>query len=154
LRCLVFSDSHRDMSNMHKITKRFYPDVVLHLGDSIYDAIELEKSFPSIRFECVRGNIDEDSDAPDERLITLEKVNVYLTHVQKEDGIMLDKSINENAQIYLYGNTHTPAFSVSRGIILMNPGAIGADFEESSFGLIDIFESEYRCNIMFANHYH
>ena len=153
MRCLVFSDSHEDITNMEKITKRFYPDVILHLGDSINDAMILKNKFPLINFECIKGNIDEDSDAPEEYLVSLEKVKIYLTHCQKEQNMMIDKAIEEKAQIYLYGNTHTPAFSATRGIVLMNPGAIGSSFEECSFGLIDVFESEFTCSILFANHY-
>jgi len=138
---------------MEKITKRFYPDVILHLGDSINDATILQKKFPLIPFECIKGNVDEGSNAPDEHLVSLENVNIYLTHCQKEQNMMIDKAMEENAQMYLYGNTHMPTFSVTRGIVLMNPGAIGSHFDECSFGLIDVFESEFTCSVLFANHY-
>ena len=58
MKLLVFSDSHRSLSAMRRIIAREQPDEVIHLGDYIGDAEQIEREFPSIGFLKVVGNCD------------------------------------------------------------------------------------------------
>ena len=155
MRTIVFSDSHGDVYTMECILKRFYPDLVIHLGDCVRDVIKLKEIFPHFLFECVRGNCDEESLEPLEKIVAIEEINVFITHGDSyEHGHDISKMIsnvqNKNVKIIMSGHTHVPAFSVSHGIVYMNPGTISRSFSDSSFGLIDSFESEFICNIVFT----
>lgn len=42
---LVLSDSHGNVGNMIRAVKREEPDMILHLGDCVVDAVPLGESF-------------------------------------------------------------------------------------------------------------
>jgi len=156
MRILVFSDSHGDSESMKKVIKKFYPDVALFLGDGIEDFLVLEKDFPHTKFFSVMGNADPSDSGVLERLQTFDKVAIYMTHLDnlfkiKEDREKILAIMKLNAQIILYGNTHVPELFVSHGITFMNPGTISKSFGFRTFGLIDIIDNEYFCEIRFAD---
>lgn len=156
VRILVFSDSHGDSESMEKIIKKFYPDVALFLGDGIEDFLMLENEFPHTKFFSVIGNVDPSNFGVSERLQTFDDVAIYMTHLEypfkiKEDREKIFEIIKLNAQIILYGNTHVPELFVSHGITFMNPGTISKSFGFRTFGLIDIIDNEYFCEIRFAD---
>ena len=154
MRILVFSDSHGDSESMNKVLKKFYPDAAIFLGDGIDDFLGLEKDFPFTKFTNVAGNVDDHGDP--ERLEMFEDVAIYMAHIEnqfkiKEDREKIYDVMKLNAQIILYGNTHTPALFVSHGITFMNPGSISKAYGFQTFGVIDIVDNEYLCEIMFAD---
>jgi len=141
MRILVFADSHGDSKSIEKVLKRFYPDAAIHLGDGLDDFMLLEDSFPNTKFFNVRGTIDSYGN-PD-RVQIFEDVPFYISH-EKQD-------INIDVKIVLYGHTHSPALYINNGITYMNPGTISMEYGFRTFGLIDIFEGEYSCEIKFVD---
>jgi len=103
------------------------------------DFVALGKDFPHTKFYNVRGNVDDYGDS--ERLETFEGVPIYMTHIKQ--------NIHPDAKIVLYGDTHAPALYVNSGITYMDPGSICKDYGFRTFGLIDVFEDEYTCEIKF-----
>ena len=58
-RILVFSDTHGNISRcIETIDNIKDVDLVIHLGDTVRDAAELEKIYPDIEFKYVSGNND------------------------------------------------------------------------------------------------
>ena len=57
-RILVLSDTHRKVSSAVQITALMHPDAIIHLGDLVEDAHELQACFPDIPVYMVRGNND------------------------------------------------------------------------------------------------
>jgi len=153
MRILVFSDSHNDSKSISKVMKRFYPDCAIHLGDGSLDLFALEKEYPLTTFYYVKGTVD-DFGEPD-RIISLEGVSIFLSHENKfevkKDRDKINEAVRLNIQIVLYGHTHVPEFFVNNGIIFMNPGSIGKEYGYRTFGLIDAFEGEYSCEVLFAD---
>ena len=143
---LVFSDSHGDSESMRKVMKRFYPHAAMYLGDGIEDFFSLEKEFPLTEFIHVRGNEDAADASDEERLHVAEEVSVYMNHFK-----MVERAVELNAQIALYGNSHTPELFVKDGITFMNPGSISKEFGFQTFGMIEAFEGEYLCKVMFSD---
>jgi len=139
MRIIVFSDSHGDPESMQKVMKRFYPDTAIYLGDGMDDFVSLESCFPHTKFYNVRGNFDDYGDPV--RLQIFENVPIYMTHIKQ--------CIHPDAKIVLYGDTHVPALYVNNGITYMNPGSICKDYGFRTFGLIDVFEGEYTCEMKF-----
>ena len=155
MRSLVFSDSHEDTESMESVIKRFYPDMVLHLGDCIDDILELEKAFPDINFSYVRGNVDCIGEI--EKVQQLEQVPVFMTHGDKyyleDKEALLNTAMDLSVKIVLYGHTHSPVLYVKNGIVFLNPGTISRLYDFRTFGLIDVFDDEYSCEILFADRY-
>ena len=154
MRILVFSDSHGDSESMEKVIKRFYPDAVIYLGDGIDDFFILEKEFPHAKFYNVAGNIDDKGDVA--RLERFEDVAIYMSHLESFAKIKADRehvfeAMKLNAKIILYGHTHVPELFVYRGITFMNPGTISKTFGLRTFGMIDLIDDDYLCEIMFAD---
>ena len=156
MRILAFSDSHKDYESIAAVMKRFYPDAVIHLGDGTDDLFVLEKDFPLAKFFYVKGNSGEpDTSGEPDRVITLENVSIFLSHINrfkvKKDRNMIDEALKLDVQIVLYGDSHTPELLVSNGITFMNPGSISKEFGFRTFGLIDVFEGAYSCEVVFAD---
>jgi len=141
MRILVFADSHGDSSSIEKVMKKFYPDVAIHLGDGIDDFMSLESAFAHTKFFNVQGTLDSYGD-PD-RVLVFEGVPFYISH-EKQDA-------DTSAKVVLYGHTHSPALYVNNGVTYMNPGTISIEYGFRTFGLIDIFEGEYSCEIKFVD---
>ena len=154
MRILVFSDSHGDSESILKVMDRFYPDVALHLGDGIDDLLVLEKDFPQTSFFHVRGDVDNLGDL--NRFQVFDGVSIYMTHHQfqfeiKKDRDKMTDIKKLNAHIVLFGNTHTPTLFVCDGVTFMNPGSIGKAFSFRTFGMIDISEGDFMCEVSFAD---
>jgi len=156
MKILVFADSHGDTGSVAQVMKRYYPDVAIHLGDGTDDLSVLGKGFPSTQFFYVTGNSNEpDNQGEPDRLITLEGVSIFLTHMDrfrfKKDIDTVSKAMELNAQIILCGDSHTPELFFSSGITFMNPGSISKEFGFRTFGIIAVIDGEYSCEVLFAD---
>lgn len=145
---LVLSDSHRDMTNMHQAVLHEEPDLILHLGDHYQDAKLLQSEFPEIPLEAVRGNCDGGS-RPLQKLLTVEGKRIFLCHGHtyhvKSSLLTLEYAAREQeADAALFGHTHVNFLEERDGLILMNPGSIGAprDFRGPSYGLLLIEDGQ------------
>ena len=145
-RILVFSDTHGQTSKVKKIITSI-PDVtgVIHLGDVLKDVYSLEKEFEKIPFYYVAGNNDYLSDVPDEKVIEISGVRMFITHGHRyisffsnSDRLMY-RGMEENASIVLYGHTHVSMYKKIDGMIIANPGSITYPRgSEAGYGIIEI----------------
>ena len=144
-RILVFSDSHGHTTNMFHIIEKI-PDVnaIIHLGDIARDVAELKAKFPAIPVYSVRGNNDFDFLIPQDRLIEIDGIKIFMTHGHRYlSGFEIDRlkraSIENDAQITLYGHTHIAAYEVCKSRTFANPGSISKPRGgECSYGIIEI----------------
>ncbi|MCL2518635.1 MAG: metallophosphoesterase family protein [Oscillospiraceae bacterium] len=58
MKILIMSDSHGDVDIMCGAVEKEQPDMIIHLGDSIKDAEQLNLKYPDIRMYKNPGNID------------------------------------------------------------------------------------------------
>ena len=125
MRIFVFSDTHGDISGMELVLSKTKPDVIIHCGDGVDDAMEIQRKYPDVKVHMVRGNYGEDNHATVEQEKYLEimghtifvahgdKFNVYNESVTKsnpENGI-IKYAKRHNANIVLHGHTHLATFS-------------------------------------------
>ena len=142
---LVFSDSHGKAGNIKRALERqlTQPCAVIFLGDGSRDFEYLDINAPTY---AVRGNCDAwsmgVSDAPYEMLITLGGKRIFITHghnygVKSTLSPLIRRAAELDADIALFGHTHMPfemrvdvdneyGISLSRPLLLMNPGSIGS----------------------------
>ena len=149
MRFLVLSDSHRNRFNIASAVKRMPDcDAILFLGDGIGDFDDTNR-FDSHPLWCVRGNCDmfsffnnSSENIPEELILHFEEYTVMMMHGHRfgvksslEHAIIY--ASNANADILLFGHTHTPFekylpegkkigdITLSKPLYLFNPGSIG-----------------------------
>ncbi len=146
MKIIVFSDSHRDIKPMTDVVEIMKPDMIIHLGDHIYDAVELRRQFMDIPMEFVKGNCDLGSSAPAYKSVTVGNKKIFMAHgdnfgVRSGTSGILKEGRKRNADIILFGHTHHPIVKHKKETIIMNPGRIGRmarGLWQPSFGVIEI----------------
>ncbi len=132
---LVFSDSHGDVAVMERLTARWRPDCVLHLGDHFSDMVKLHQRFPEIPMHGVRGNCDTPG-SPEKLLLTLGGVRLLLVHGHRQ-GVKEDlerlyfTALEDRAELVLFGHTHRPLHDREGEIEFLNPGSVGRGWPPS-----------------------
>ena len=154
MRIVVFSDSHRDIKSMLYVVDKAAPDMIIHLGDLIYDAVEVSRQFIGIPIEMVKGNCDLGSAASSYKMVTVAGKKIFMTHgdvfgVRTGTSDLASEGKKRSADLILYGHTHRPVIKKKKGIIMMNPGSIGKYARgprHPSFGVIEI-NGKIECTI-------
>ena len=155
MKIVVFADSHTDVATMVMVVKKEKPQLVIHLGDHIADGILLQEMYPEIPMELVPGNTDFDTDHPYEKTIVQEGKRIYMTHGDRYHvhlGLsrIFYKGESIQADVILFGHTHTPYLENKSGIRMMNPGRIGCvsnNFIHATYGIILLRNYKICCSI-------
>ena len=147
MRIFVFSDTHGDTSGMELVLSKTKPDVLIHCGDGIEDAIAIQKKYPDIKVHAVPGNCDKESLADKEIYVEIMDHRIYITHGdQFNHGVSVTRSGAESeivthakqqgVDIILHGHTHLATFFIKDDVYVLNPGSAAAkkpyDFKPSS----------------------
>lgn len=144
MKVLVLSDSHGDKSSVSKIVDDNQDaDFIIHLGDGERDMEFAPFLNDHAEIIAVRGNCDMASQLPLNRIKFIEGHVFYITHgfVEKvKQGIneLMKTSKKYNADIVLYGHTHSPVNKYENEMHFFNPGSVKSGF----YGVININEYE------------
>lgn len=152
MRVLVISDSHKDLTSARLAichTMEDGLDIVIHCGDHIEDAQQLEREFPDLTFYYVPGNCDGWFFKEDEKIktISIEDQKVLITHGDRQNinlnyNTLIEAVKNENAQIGLCGHSHIAHIERQKesGITVVNPGSISLprDSRYPSYAVLEI----------------
>ena len=164
MKILVVSDTHRDTNKVINILHSI-GDItnVVHLGDMVRDADEIQEVFPEKTYHKIQGNNDMLSFAKSEMLLCLCGHNIFATHghaygVRGGVSLLAKRASQIGCDIALFGHTHeryssyiAPDDEEKRGALyVMNPGSIERprDFLPPSYGIIDITKSGIMTNIV------
>ena len=140
-RIAVFSDTHGHTDKCIKITHGVLPDLIIHLGDLVRDAEELQVIFPDIPVKYVAGNNDFYSYAPYELTVDAGGIKLLLCHGHGISDISLIKRASELGCIFaLKGHTHVSGITESNAVTLINPGSVSRprDGSRGSYAVIEI----------------
>ena len=152
MKILVVSDSHGQISDMERAVELEDPRIVIHLGDRVEDAEDLERRCPNPVFISLPGNCDYFCpDRPDRLLRKLGGISIFMTHGHrygvKSDLLRLTLAAREaGAEIALFGHTHCALCEKQDGLWLMNPGACGGS--RPSCGIIDTSRPDELCRVV------
>ena len=142
MKFIVFSDSHGVADNMIRAVEIEKPDLCFFLGDGERDLDTLQKRFPTLPVNAVRGNCDVFSTLPQTLVCAAGGLKIFATHGHlygvKHDPIFRDlceAALASDADVVLFGHTHDPFRDFTMGMVLMNPGSIGPT-TRPSYGLI------------------
>ncbi len=148
MKIFVVSDTHGRIKNFIDTAKYLEkPDLIIHLGDYVEDALKIEKEM-GIDTIVVKGNCDIYSPGFDEeKIIILNDKIILITHGHKYNVKMdtlrlLYKGKEEGVDLILFGHTHYPQIEKQDGIMLMNPGSVSLPrlFNNKTFGIIELGE--------------
>ncbi|MGL4362684.1 MAG: metallophosphoesterase family protein [Cellulosilyticaceae bacterium] len=162
MKILVISDTHGNTKApkylIDYLIKHEEIECVLHCGDCIKDAKELEKIFPSIKFHMVSGNNDFGDEGRIRDLdITIDGVTFYMTHghnhgVYSDVKELIIDAKAHGAQVALYGHTHRIFKETIENILVLNPGSLvqPRDFTVGTFAVLNIENSQVMdCSLFF-----
>lgn len=129
MKIAVFSDSHSDVSKMAEVLRKSHFDLILHLGDYVRDANKLSSLFPNLPIIKIRGNNDSFSDEADTRVEQYFGLTLFLTHGHQYSYIYTASEIYQdallkNADIALFGHTHSAYIEQRGSVLILNPGSI------------------------------
>ena len=81
MKILVISDTHRQVNKVITVLHNT-PDItnVIHLGDYVRDADEIQEVFPDKVYHKIQGNNDMLSFAKPDMLLSLCGYNIFATH--------------------------------------------------------------------------
>lgn len=141
MRIVVMSDSHRAKGNLFEIVEKHMDtaDLFIFLGDGEDDFDEALMLYPKLKYERVSGNCDWYSTYPLYKEINFDGKKVFLSHghpfhVKFGYGEIISEAKGRNADICLFGHTHTQYTSYEDGLHIMNPGSVAS----GEYGMIDI----------------
>ena len=131
-RILIFSDTHNDTTSpMQVIMQTKAVDAIIHAGDCVRDAQDLEAMFPQIPVYYVMGNNDFFSNAPRALNVTIGKKNIFIVHGHNERvkyeytlSTLIEKGQRQMADLIVFGHTHKPLIDYHKNMTILNPGSL------------------------------
>lgn len=149
MKVLVISDTHNRINRVDmllEVLKAEGIQHIIHAGDHLSDAKEIQRKYPYLTVHMVPGNCDiEGYGSGISRVIQIEEVAIFVTHGHKHnvkydyDEVWIDAMANE-VQLAIFGHTHSAYKEKKQGIMLLNPGSLAEprDTTMPSFGLVEI----------------
>lgn len=130
MKAVVMSDSHKNFNSILRIMEK-EPDAtqIIHAGDVQQDVDDIESVWPTLPIACVAGNNEYFvPNIPYDRIFTLGGKKIFLTHghlyqVKHTLSILSKKAREVQADICIFGHTHTPFLENQDGIWFLNPGS-------------------------------
>ena len=81
VRIVAVSDTHGRLSPLERVAERVRDcDLLVHLGDGVAEAHELQLFYPDRRIVCVRGNGDWSSAEPETKELIIGGKRLFLCH--------------------------------------------------------------------------
>lgn len=158
MKILVFSDTHGRINKCIKVIQSISEvDLIIHLGDVIQDVYDLQQIFPNIQLEYVLGNNDFFSKGPKEKILQLNNKKIYMTHghiyrVKTEYDKIVNKALNLDADLLLFGHTHVPYKDIRKNMQILNPGSISIpNYGRPTYGIVEIANNIIDIGIYEAN---
>ena len=131
MKILVISDTHRQINRALNVL-HCIPDItnVVHLGDMVSDADDIQEHFPDKVYHKIQGNNDIFSFAKPDMLLNLCGHNIFATHghgygVKSTYAYLAKNASAMGCDIALFGHTHRFADEVLMGVRCLNPSNKG-----------------------------
>lgn len=130
MKALIISDSHGRANDVMNAIELVKPDTIFHLGDGANDCRGLGLMYPDISLYQVGGNCDFTMNMEAVRMVKVQGVKILMTHghvykVKQGLELLLRTAKKREADVVLYGHTHTAFYEERDGMTVINPGSIG-----------------------------
>lgn len=146
MRFLVISDSHGNYPSALQAEELAGDiDAIIHLGDGANDAMLIAQTL-DIEVKMVAGNCDLGASAPRELLWECEGHRLLLTHgdrygVKYSLERLKQRGLEVEADVVLYGHTHTAAITKMSDMLFVNPGTLIKSSQHKTFAILEINSS-------------
>lgn len=154
----VIADTHGNIADGVRASEKLKREgarFIIHLGDGVDDAIEIEKAI-GIPIQYVAGNCDNHSGAPKEHCFSWRGITVLAVHGDKEDlnsynsveaknkslELLVNKAITYKASLVLFAHTHKAEDFVLSGIRFVNPGGLDLGASRKTCCLLTLEDSQ------------
>lgn len=145
----VISDTHNNKSSITRLKESVENvDAIIFLGDGESDLIEITKGFEGEVY-AVRGNCDVSNRNPEEQIIEIKGVRIFMCHghrysVKYGYNSIFYRAKELDVDIVLFGHSHLPIIEEQDGLILMNPGSAShcVGRLNKTIGFIDIVDEK------------
>jgi phosphoesterase, MJ0936 family len=150
-RILVISDIHHNQNNLFNLLNRIQGiNIVIFLGDGERNFFKITDQFKKLEYYSVKGNCDFSSFSQEEEFIEISGIKIFFTHghtygVKFTYYQLIEKAKKLNANILLFGHTHTKYYEYSDGMHIINPGSLSES--KKSYALIDIAQNGIAVNL-------
>lgn len=148
MRILVISDTHgMNDEIIDAVLEDEEFDLLIHLGDYVEDG-ETISEILGLPKAIVAGNGDFNSGYPEDRLLQVKDIKIFLTHGHKYNiGKNIDniyyRALELEADIALFGHSHKSINIKEDKMIIMNPGSTSLPRSQHmirTYGIIEIGE--------------
>ncbi len=146
MRILVISDSHGNYPSILQAEELAGEiDAIIHLGDGANDAMLIAQTL-DIEVKIVAGNCDLGASAPRELLWECEGLRLFLTHgdrygVKYSLERLKQRGMEVEADVVLYGHTHTATIIKIPEMLFVNPGTLIKSGHHKTFAVLEINSS-------------
>lgn len=146
MKIIVISDTHGNMHRLKDVVeKNKDADLFLHLGDGAEEFFEVQKLYPDLSMNIVRGNCDFGYDSiPNYATFDVGSHQIFSSHGYMhnvKDGIdnYVEFAKGNGADIILYGHTHERLTENQDNLYIMNPGSLSCPRKSGpSYGILNI----------------
>ena len=154
MKILVFSDTHRNTEPMIDIIQNEKPDHIIHLGDHMRDAEEVQRRFPLLPVLSIKGNCDFEPDGREQALSDFYGVRILSVHGHRygvKSGLLryLYAAKENQVDVALFGHTHQAYCDCRENLWIMNPGSCSGT--RMSYGEIIIDNNQVSCRINYLD---
>jgi putative phosphoesterase len=127
LKIAVTGDTHGQINKVIKAIKKHQADAIIFTGDYIRDAKHLSKQL-QLPVYAVAGNCDPPGAGELEKQVELAGKKLFITHghrlgVKRGLQSLYYRTQEVEAQVAVFGHTHTPFCKNVEGTWLINPGS-------------------------------
>lgn len=155
MKVLVISDTHRNIQHVNPIIKMCKEKggikAIIHCGDNIDDAKDIQRNYPEIPVYMVPGNCDFGSMGSTSSLVEIEGVPILVTHGHRHhvkynyEELYIDAKAHE-AKLVCFGHTHCACKEKKDAIFIVNPGSLSEprDTMYPSFALLDLEKGQVK----------
>lgn len=152
---LVISDTHGRVSEIEKAIEA-HPEIkhVFFLGDCVRDMEDIPFIYPDKTYHIVEGNCDGYTEHKSVEIIELCGKRILFTHghtfsVKLGMERLYAEAERQNADIVLFGHTHTAITEYANGRYFVNPGSLySGALGFRSYAIVDITEKGIMPNII------
>ncbi len=145
MKIAVMSDTHGNVQlAVNVLQQNAMVDRLIHLGDHYRDGVAIGGE-TRLRVDAVLGNTDLDSEpwAEREKILELDGVRIFITHgdiYKVKQGIehLIERAIEEDVNIVLFGHTHLPMKQHIGNILFLNPGCILSNNTSNSYAVLTL----------------
>lgn len=149
MKILVISDTHGCIGHVERLIEQLKPyglTDIIHCGDCIEDAKNIEAAYPEFTMHKVPGNCDAAGYGSGYTILdNIGGVPVMITHGHKQhakynyEELWID-AIAHEAKLAVFGHTHIAHKEQRDGIILLNPGSmtLPKDGNLPAFAIVEI----------------